>query len=145
MVSRTGKEKGVHDLAPAESCAERSFDETLACLRGLLGEGAVSEARGLVQEMQQRWPDSPQVRKWARLLKPPQARLRQGTGAPPRSQEYAWLREHAHEYPGQWLAVLGATLLVADVHLSKVLETVHGTGRDKDILLYFQPEEPWLR
>jgi hypothetical protein len=129
------------DVVLAERRVEQLLQATLARLRLLLGEGAVSEARALVQEAQRHWPDSPLVQKWARLLEPPQARVCQGMGAPPRPQEYAWLREHAHEHSAQWLALLGDTLIAADADLTRVLETVRGTGRARDILLHFQPAE----
>lgn len=137
------QDMAAHDPPLAERRAERSLQETLARLRRLLSKGAVSEARALVKEAQQRWPDSPQVQKWARLLEPPQVRLCQGAGAPPRAQEYAWLRQHAQEYPAQWLALLGDSLVAADANLTRVLEAVRETGRARDILLHFQPAESW--
>jgi hypothetical protein len=139
----SAQEGAPFDLKLVERRAGRSPQETLARLCCLLGEGAVSEARALVEEAQHRWPDSPQVQKWARLLEPPQARVCRGTNAPSRSQEYAWLREHAHEHPAQWLALLGDTLIAADANLTRVLEIVRETGRAGDTLLHFQPAESW--
>jgi hypothetical protein len=126
-----------------DTAAEQSIQEMLTRLRYLLEEGAVAEARALIHEAQQRWPDAPQVQRWARLLEPPQARIHKGTQRQQRSQEYAWLRDHAHAYPAQWLAVLGDTLIAVDADLARVLEISRKTGHAQEVLLHFQPAESW--
>jgi hypothetical protein len=118
-------------------------EEVIKRLGQLLGEGAVEEARALAREAQQRWPDSPQVQKWAYVLEPAKARVVPGPPAPPWDKERAWLRQHAHEYPGQWVALLGDQLIAADADLSKVLDAVKQTGRESEALLHFQPEKLW--
>jgi hypothetical protein len=109
----------------------------------LMGEGAVEEARALVKEFIQRWPDSPRLQKWAYVLEPGKARVIKGPPAPPWEQERAWLRQHAHEYSGQWIAILGDQLVVSDANLSKVLEAVKRTGRESEVSLHYQPDRPW--
>jgi hypothetical protein len=118
-------------------------EEASKLLGHLIGEGAVEEARALVKEFAQRWPDSPRVQKWAYVLEPAKARVVPGLPAPPWDQERAWLRQHAREYPGQWVAILGDQLIAADADLSTVLEAVKHTGRERDVSLHYQPDRPW--
>src|SRR5262245_31299314 len=99
--------------------AEAEHDATLKHLGALIGEGAVEEARALVKELEARWPDSPRVQHFARVLAPPVVRVRPGSGRS-RDREFAWLREHAHEYPDCWLALLGDQLIAADPSVGKV-------------------------
>jgi len=118
-------------------------EEAIKLLGHLIGEGAVEEARTLVKEFSQRWPDSPKVQKWARVLEPPKTRVLKGRRSRPRDREYAWLRQHAREYPGQWLALRGDQLIAADTDVAKVLEIVNSTGHPEEILLHFQPAKLW--
>lgn len=118
-------------------------EAAIKLLGHLIGEGAVEEARARVKEFSQRWPDSPRVQKWAYVLEPAKARVIKGPPAPPRDKEYAWLHQHARDYPGQWIALLGDQLIAADADISKVLEIVDRTGRAREILLHFQPEKLW--
>jgi hypothetical protein len=96
-----------------------------------------------VKEFVQRWPDSARLQKWARVLELPKTRVLKGPTGRPRDKEYAWLRQHAREYPGQWLALKGDQLVAADASFSKVLEIVDQTTQPGDVLLHFQPERLW--
>jgi hypothetical protein len=127
----------LHPPIPADE------EEAIKLLGRLIGESAVEEARALAREAAQRWPDSPRVQKWAYVLEPAKARVVPGPPAPPSDQERAWLRQHAHEYPGQWVALLGDQLIAANADLSKVLEAVKQTGREREVSLHFQPDRPW--
>jgi hypothetical protein len=118
-------------------------EEAINLLGQLLGEGAVEEARALVREAAQRWPDSPKVQKWARVLEPPKVRVLEPRRAIPRDKESAWIRQHAHEYPGRWLALRGDQLIAADADVAKVLEIINSTGHGEEFLLHFQPDTLW--
>ena len=65
----------------------------------------VEGARTLVRELETCWPEAERVRRWARVLAPPIVTLRPGEHGRPLDRERAWLRQHAREYPGCWLAV----------------------------------------
>jgi hypothetical protein len=55
----------------------------------------------------------------------------------PRDVEFAWLREHAREHSGQWLAVDGATLLGAAPRLKDLLATLTPAEREHNPLFHY--------
>ena len=79
-----------------------------------------------VAELEQRWPDSPRVRRWARVLAPAEVRLAPGVPSRSFDSEYEWLRQHRREYPGCWLAVQGDHLVAANPDLARVYEALQG-------------------
>lgn len=54
----------------------------------------------------------------------------------PRDAEFAWLREHAPEYRGQWVALDGATLLGAAFRLQELFSLIGPAGRQRDPLFH---------
>jgi hypothetical protein len=113
--------------------------EDLARLRELLEQGAVEEARAFVKEIEKEWPDSQRVRHFARVLAPPIASVRRGERGRSLEREHAWLREHAREYPGCWLAVWEDRLIAADPDLNVVIATARRMPGAEHALLHFQP------
>jgi hypothetical protein len=118
------------DLSPA-----------LERVRRLLEEGDVEGARGLIQEVERQWPDAEDVRYWVRVLAPAKVKVRHGERGRPLDRERAWLREHAHEHPGCWLAICGDELVATERDLQAVLERVRQTPGAENALLYFQPAD----
>ena len=51
----------------------------------------------------------------------------------------SWLRDHAHEYPGCWLAVLDDTLVSANPAIGSVLEAIWYHPSAGDALLHYEP------
>jgi hypothetical protein len=115
------------------------LEEDLTQLRDLLARGDVKTARALVKELEQRWPDSAWVRHYARVLARPAPSMRAGVQGPSHDQEHAWLREHGHEHPGCWIAVLEDRLVAAHPDFSVVLSAVRGTHDGERALLFIQP------
>jgi hypothetical protein len=114
----------------------------LAPLRGLLERGDQEGARRLVNGLLERWPDSPRLQHLARVLAPPTTRLRPDIPPSDRSRERAWLRAHAHEYPGCWIAVLGDQLVAADRELQVVVSKMDQDPALKNAILYFAGRDP---
>jgi hypothetical protein len=114
-------------------------DEDLARLRRLVEQGDVEGARAFVKVLEERWPDSPSVRQHARVLAPPVARIARDEPNRSFEAEYLWLRQHAHDYPGCWLAVLGDRLIAADPDPRTVLKVIRETPEAGRALLHFQP------
>jgi hypothetical protein len=114
----------------------------LAHLRALLERQDLAGARAWVDRLRQRWPDSVQVKHFSRILARPAVALQREQPKRSRSQEYRWLREHAGEYPGCWLALLGEDLIAVDPDFSVVLATVKKLQNPDDVLLHFQPCPP---
>jgi hypothetical protein len=120
--------------------SQHALDTDLAQLRGMLERGDAEGARTWVKNLQQQWPDNELVRHYAQVLAPPIVSVRHGHRGDSRQRERAWLREHAREYSGQWLAVLADQLVAADPDLDRVLAAVRETSGAQRPLLHFQPE-----
>ena len=98
-------------LSP-EAAAGTSEDFIIG-VRLALAEGAHLSARRLAEEGAARYPETDLLRQFAAVLAPPQV-ARSGPGAPLSYAESSrWLREHAAEYPGQWVALRGGMLLAS--------------------------------
>jgi hypothetical protein len=121
------------------SNGQEALAEDLACLRGFLEREDIEGAREFVKELERRWPDSDRAQHFARVLAPPKVRMVPGVRGRPLHKEHDWLRAHASEYPGCWLAVFEDRLIAASPELNVVLATVRQTPGAEDALLYFQP------
>jgi hypothetical protein len=128
------------ESAPLDNQSE--LTEGLASLLELLEQGDVEEARRLVKELERQWPDSERIRHYARVLAPPVASVRRGERGRSLELEHIWLREHAREYPGCWLAVFEDRLIAADPDPSVVLALARRTPGAERSLLHFQPGAP---
>ncbi len=53
-----------------------------------------------------------------------------------RAAEFDWLREHAREYPGQWVALDGSRLLGAALQLEEVLVQLSPADRERNPLFH---------
>ena len=78
----------------------------------------------------------------ARVLEPPRVTAVTGRSSPPWDEERAWLRAHAHEYPGCWLAIQGDRLIAASPDHASVVDAARVAGALDEVLLFFQPGEP---
>jgi hypothetical protein len=108
-------------------------------LKASLTDGDVEEARAPAREMVSRWPEEDRARYWARVLAPPKVTVVPGEPRRILDRERAWLRKHAGEYPGCWLAVNGDALVTADRDLSAVLKTVRETPGGEKSLIHYDP------
>jgi hypothetical protein len=135
------------DVEAAEAAASESdaLEEQLARLRQLVEQDAVEEARALAKELLSRWPASESVRHWASVLAPPLVSVSPVRQARPLQRERAWLKEHAGEYPGCWLAVFEDRLIAADPDLRTVLATARQTLGAERALLHFEPQHAETR
>jgi hypothetical protein len=113
--------------------------EGLRRLRSLLEEEDVEGARAMVKELVERWPDSERVRHLAHVLESPRTRVLHGERGRPLHREHAWLRQHAAEYPGCWLAVFEDRLVAADPDLGTVIRETRRALGSEGALLHFQP------
>jgi len=131
-------------VANNDSTAALAAD--LAQLNDLIANAPINEARAFVSELQQRWPESEEVAYFARVLAPPVVRGVSGEKYRARdlSAEIEWLREHATEYPGSWLALAGGQLLGSHRELKALLAEIRGIPEAESALLHFQPgsQEP---
>src|SRR5437763_6865114 len=115
----------------------QTLTDDLAQLADLIGRGKLVQARETVKELERRWPDDLEARRFARVLAPPAISVREGGTARPRHQEYHWFREHAREYRGCWLAILGGRLIAASPDVEIVVEAVRQDPKAESALLHF--------
>jgi hypothetical protein len=108
-------------------------------LQALVDAVRIPEARRLVKELAQRWPEAERVQHYARVLEPPIVRMRPDIPARSSEREWKWLEEHGREYPGCWLAIYEDRLIAADpdrrVVRAKAAEALGG----ESYLLFHQP------
>jgi hypothetical protein len=126
-----------------ETDSDTEVKADLRRLISLVEASRVEEARVLVVELAAKWPDSGSVQHWRGVLEPPRA---YHTPVPPArslEREYAWLRAHAHEYPGCWIALHGDHLVAADPDRKRVMDEVGATCGAENALLFSQPKVPY--
>jgi hypothetical protein len=114
----------------------------MAELQSLLSRGEIEAARRISGELEGRWPDSDLVRRFARVLAPPVARVVQGGKGISREQterETTWLREHAPEHLGCWIVLDGDRLIAANPSLRAVLEEADRLGGPEQGSLHYIP------
>lgn len=124
----------------AEVETQNSLEAALDRLKDLVEGSRVSEARAFVGMLEARWPDSPRVQHWARVLAPP--RVIPGPDIKGRSlrREHDWLRDHANEYPGQWVSVYEDRLVASGPDLQEVVARTREAIGQKSALLSLVPE-----
>jgi hypothetical protein len=110
-------------------------------LVALVEASRVQEARTLVKELAARWPESAAIRHMDRVLEPPRVIATGTMPAPALEQEIAWLRSHAREHPGCWLAIHGDRLIAADPDRRKVVAAAREALGEEGALLFFQPPD----
>jgi hypothetical protein len=59
----------------------------------------------------------------------------------PRETEMQWIREHGHEYPGQWIAVNGNRLVAHGVDAKQVFAAVDRVGVKDPLFVHLEPED----
>lgn len=137
---RVARTAARHPEAPVSSSGDEQAD--VQRLREMVEQNDVEGARAFVKDLEQWWPDSERVRYWARVLAPPVVRVVKGQRGRSLEKERAWLKEHAREYPGCWLAVFEDRLIAADPDFGVVLAVVRETpGAESALFSYqFAPE-----
>jgi len=107
----------------------------------LVEAGRIEEARLLLNEMEPDPADLPSLRHLQRAIEPPTA---VAVATAPRKSlrlEKAWLKAHAHEHPGCWIAVDEDRLIAANKDRAKVVKAVRAVLGNKGALLFYQPAD----
>lgn len=127
--------------APARD-AEAEMQSDLARLIALVEASRIDEARAIAPELAAKWPDSRPIQHMARVLEPPKVIPTSNVPNVSSYREIAWIREHAHEHPGCWLAVFEDRLIAADPDRMKVIAAAREELGDKPPLLFYQGADP---
>lgn len=88
-------------------------------IQKLLEAADLRGARELLTEARERGSIEPSLEQLEKLLAPPRQELRPASDFD-RSPEIHWLEEHAEEFQGQWVALLGNELLAHAKTLDEV-------------------------
>jgi hypothetical protein len=86
-------------------------------IRSLLMEGRILEAQHLLASAGSKAPIDPKLRE---VLAPAKVRKSDARDVD-RSAEFRWLKTHAAEYQGHWVALLGENLVAASEILQELL------------------------
>jgi hypothetical protein len=111
--------------------AKRDTEQAEAAVRAALADGAVATARATANAAAQDHPESESLRRLAEALSPPRLLAVRASEDRSLTADRDWLREHANEYSGQWLAVRDGKLAGRAPTLRELRERV---GQDKGIL-----------
>lgn len=124
------------DALLAESLATGDPDVCADLILTVHGRGALREARRLAQACASRFPDNARIVKiagWMELPKivpsPPHERI-------DRRPDYEWLKQHAREYPGEWLVLCHGKLWGHSRSLPEAEEQAQAAGLANRPLLY---------
>jgi hypothetical protein len=132
---------GDHAMSTATLVEQKlGLQQALARLIDMLNSHDVEGARAYVKELVREWPDAELVQHYVRVLEPPRVLpSRPGTGKSFTQAETAWLKAHAHEYPGCWIAIDDGRMIAADPDLKVVRKAAKEDGAD-DPLYHFTPD-----
>lgn len=108
-------------------------------IRALLELADLRGARKLLAEAQERGSSEPELEKLEKLLAPPTYKLTPVRDFD-RSAEMQWLKDHAKNYRGHWVAVLGSELLSHAPELSDLLRELDAVDPGRSALLHFVDE-----
>jgi hypothetical protein len=106
---------------------KRSAPDFARAVHLALAAGAHMLARNLASQGARLYPDHPELRKMAHILAPPRVVNADIPPTPSVRANQAWLRDHAHEYKGQWVALQEGTLLAVGAAAREVWERLEST------------------
>jgi hypothetical protein len=101
--------------------------------------GRVREARESLQHALAVSPQSAGLKEWQKVLAPPMVRRVKGARTPSRQREREWLKLHASEHRGQWVALVGNRLLAAGPAFADVVAEARRKGEAASALVHFVP------
>jgi len=107
-------------------------------IRDAVEHGDFRLARDLVARALMSRPDDPDLRRWERVVAPAVVRISTIRGVD-RGRDLEWLRAHASEYSGRWVAVDGGALLAEAPSLAEVLDRVRSSHAGKTPLVEWIP------
>jgi len=135
--------KSMAQTTEIEISSDESAEAGLNRLRELLGAGYIKEARSLLAKLHSLYLLDVEVDRYVRLLSRPTFRKVNIPQEDRRSfrKEFDWLKEHAHEYPGRWLAVYDGELVASGEHFREVRETAFNALHKEIALMHYQPKD----
>jgi Family of unknown function (DUF5678) len=101
-------------------------------IRSLVEEGRILEARDLLKEAGDQVPAESNL---GRILGPPRVSKSDLLDVD-RSPEFLWLKKHAHEYQGKWVALVEENLVASSTTLKELLARLDQLQFEQEPLLH---------
>lgn len=121
--------------APSAEAQQTERVSSIAIIRDLLRQERISAAREVLAVLSADLLEDPALQALRRALAPPLVRASSRLGVD-RSREFAWLREHAHEYRGQWVAINESGLVIAAPTLRELRDRLREYPLERPPLLH---------
>jgi hypothetical protein len=112
--------------------AQTSLSTTIGAL---ITMNRVADARALLAAVPDDLRTSPELQAWTRVLAEPTFRTSPASGND-FDATLEWLRQHAAEYAGRWVAVRSGKLLGSTESFRELIEIVDGAGGRKGVLVH---------
>ena len=113
IAAQMGDEAGFVQAATEIDWLQRSAGDFARATRLALAAGAHLLARNLASRGARLHPDAPELQKMARVLAPPRVLKADLLPDPSAEANRAWLRAHAGQFKGQWVALRNGVLLAS--------------------------------
>jgi hypothetical protein len=121
---------------PAPDSEGRTPESFLEEIQQIFNSGTLRGAREVAEQGLALYPSHPELRRLHHVLRPSKSRIVSGHRQPDRRETFQWIAENAWKYKGQWIAVLGPSLVAASPKLSEVLKLVEEEHFDEPPLLH---------
>jgi hypothetical protein len=113
----------------------QQLEQDLEHLRRRVEAGDVCGARQLLREIVAQHGTPVDVMRWHRVLSEPRAIVKQESSGGGLRENAAWMRDHADEFRGQWLALKRGDLLDSDPRLADLHRRIESSG-DLDSVVF---------
>ena len=129
------------EAAPAEHPDLVDLRAGLERIRREVEAGRVEEALRVAESLALDWPEDRTLQHWRQVLRPTTIRLLPPEPARDFEKERKWMREHAHEHAGEWVALKGDRLVCADPSAGAVHRAMADrSDRSELIVCYIPPD-----
>ena len=127
IAAEAGNETAFVQAASKVDWLQRPATDFVRAVHLALAAGAHLFARNLAAEGARLYPDHLELRKMANVLAPPRVVDADIPPTPSVRANRAWLRDHGHEYKGQWVALQEGTLLAVGATAREVWDRLEST------------------
>ena len=115
-----------------------TLEEDIDSLRRVLRGQSLGKTIEFYKEVRARHGDAPELAEWKRVLCPPRARIvKSDRPARDHTPSFEWIRAHAEEYWGEWLALLDGQLIAHGKDSGEVLREARANSPEPDFLFFF--------
>jgi len=126
-----GDESAFIEVARNLNWEERSSTDFIRGIQFSFNAGANMYARRLAEQGARQFPDHNELRKYAKILAPPEVIQRNLPPDPTLRANRDWLKAHWGEYRGKWVALHNGDLIGAEPNLQDLKQSV---GKREGIL-----------